>query len=588
MMIAAVVVALCAAVMAEESMPATPLQKTIDEIFKAPMAVKSDSLLDLERTSKSAHNNAAFSRASKAAIAEADAEKLYKMLEESDLPRSRRNEAESIVMGIEKDLKRMATASPHMKSNLIKATKLRTEAVKELLREQHNSAPAFDADEEDEEIDPGFAAADDDEFDAPAEFNDDAAEDDDLVSSVNSRRHSFAAKPAARKFDNSRVTRVSSDIAGLKAKVHAAHLPRSRELEVMDNLKHIESDAKQVAGLDHCVGSECHRRDNIRKALSLRMKALHKELEEQDRTPTARFSRSFEEDDDAEDDAPAAKEEDSMAAKFANKIMDDVAKFKQAIADAVMPAKEKKEVKENLDAIARDAEEYSEVDSATRKSHLKQAISLRMKALHKELEEQPATPKPAVRKADNKKIKAVEADLSALEEQVASVKLSPKLKKEVEDNLHAINKDAHLVAALPAGNAKRDHLKKAINLRVQALHKELEQSDKTAPAAAKVAKKAAPAAKKAAPAAKKVANKQNSADKVLSDVEKIRHELQSNKKAVSAGLRKEMEENLSAITKDVKKMNTVSSASKKEALTTAIKYRMNALKSELKLTKAKH
>jgi len=576
MMFAAVIVALCAVVMAEESMPATPLQKTIDELFKAPMAVKSDSLLDLERTSKSAHSNAAFSSASKSAIAQADAERLYKMLEESDLPRSRRNEAESIVMGIEKDLKRMATASPHMKSNLIKATKLRTEAVKELLREQSYSAPAFDADE-DEELDafnsaPAFDADEDEELDAPAEFNsDDVAEDDDFVSSVGKKRPSFGAKPAARKFDNSRVTRVSSDIAGLKAKVHAAHLPHSRELEVMDNLNHIESDAKQVAGLDHCVGSECHRRDNIRKALSLRMKALHKELEEQDRTPTARFSRSFEEDDaDAEDDAPAAKEEESAAAKFANKIMADVAKFKQAITDAVMPAKEKKEVKENLDAIARDAEEYSEVDSVSRKSHLKQAISLRMKALHKELEEKPASPKPAARKPDSKKIKAVEADLSALEEKVASVKLSPKLKKEVEDNLHAIGKDAHLVAALPAGNAKRDHLKKAINLRVQALHKELEQSDK------------------AAPAAKKVAYKQNSANKVLSDVDKIRHELESNKKAVSPGLRKEMEENLSAITKDVKKMNTVSSASKKEALSTAIKYRMNALKSELKLTKAQH
>lgn len=202
-----------------------------------------------------------------------------------------------------------------------------------------------------------------------------------------------------------------------------------------------------------------------------------------------------------------------------------------------------------------------------------------MKALHKELEEKPASPKPAARKVDTKKIKAVEADLSALEEQVASAKLSPKLKKEADDNLHAIGKDAHLVAALPAGGAKKAHLKKAINLRVQALHKQLEESDKVDLAAK------TPAAKK--PAAKTPAAKPSAADKVLSDVQKIRQELQSNKKAVSAGLRKEMEENLSAITKDVKKMSTVS-ASKKEALTTAIKYRMNALKSELKLTKAKH
>merc|ERR1712226_1718014 len=251
--------------------------------------------------------------------------------------------------------------------------------------------------------------------------------------------------PASHRTHSVSASRVSSDVQNLKAKIRSAHLPHSRELEVMDNLKHIEADAMKVAGLDHCVGSECKSRYNIRKALSLRMKALHKELEEND-SPKV---RAFEADD------------------ALSKIKADVNRFKQALSDAVMPQKAKKEVKENLDQISRDAEEYSESDDSTRRSHLKKAISLRMQALHKELENEPvsakrhaaATAKPSANTA--KKIKAVEADLTAIEKKIASTTLSKAVKSEVNDNLEAIRKDALLVAGLPAHNAKRDHLKQA-------------------------------------------------------------------------------------------------------------------------------
>merc|ERR1712226_1844654 len=296
--------------------------------------------------------------------------------------------------------------------------------------------------------------------------------EDDEPTPVSHREHSMSA------------SRVSSDVQNLKAKIRSAHLPHSRELEVMDNLKHIEADAMKVAGLDHCVGSECKSRDNIRKALSLRMKALHKELEEND-SPKV---RAFEADD------------------ALSKIKADVNRFKQALSDAVMPQKAKKEVKENLDQISRDAEEYSESDDSTRRSHLKKAISLRMQALHKvrafEAEDEDANEADEEKKDEDQSAASlfaskIMADVNRFKQALSDAVMPQKAKKEVKENLNQISRDAEEYSESD-DSTRRSHLKKAISLRMQALHKELENE----PVSAK--RHAAATAKPSANTAKKI------------------------------------------------------------------------------------
>lgn len=651
------------AVDAEKSAPATPLQASIDGLFKKA-AHHDGSLLDLERhyfeSSQSIH------RHGDTAKAEADAKHLHKMLEESGMSESRREKAESIVAGIEKDLRRMQHASPALKANLMKATKLRTQAIRELI----HSAPGrpqqtfekshhllTDLSKFDEDEPENLYAADDeanDDVESVAEVAGDDEEDDEPpVASSKSKNSILAAEH-----------RVETDIARLRAKVHASHLSHKRELEVMDNLKHIESDSKKVAEMSHChSGKECNRRDNLRKALSIRMKVLHQELEE-DSESTFK-SHNFEEaegDADAEEDEKKSEEvekkDESASTKFVKKITADISRMQEAIRNAIgMPSETKKEAKKNTVQIKRDAEEYATSHDSKRKADLKQAMSLRMKALHKELEENTkeleeedtdSTPKtaiksntvskisvdvqrmqdmirntplnskikaeakenvaninrdakeyastqnsarkahlkqaislrmkalhkeleessPAPKHSTHEKVKAVENDLSELEEKIENGAFNKALKKEAIDNLHAIGKDARLLSGVTG--EKRSHLKQTLSKRIEALKQEMNQ-----PVKAK------------APLAKESSVNHKAQDKVLQDVKDISNALNSKSmKNTPSSLRKEMEENLNAIQKDVKKMSSVDS-SKKTALTTAIQYRMNALKSEMKLAKAK-
>lgn len=648
---------------AEKSAPATPLQASIDGLFKK--AVHHDgALLDLERhdirSSKSFHGHPSTAKA------KADAHHLQKMLEESDIPESRREEAETIVSGIEKDLDRMRYATPAVKEKLMKATKLRTHAVRELLQSKPtshvqkshhmpNHMAKFDEDasenlyEADEDVDNTPVNEEEDDVETTASAANDEEEDEDTPVA------SFKSKSSIMSAEN----RIESDIARLRAKVHAAHLSHKRELEVMDNLKHIASDSKMVAELKHCNSDkECNHRDHLRKALSIRMKVLHHELEE-DSDSESKFKRhSFEAEgeDEAEVDEEKSKESESASSKFVKKITAHITQMQEAIQKAFMPSKTKEEAKKNVNQIKLDAEEYSSTHDSERKAHLKKAMSLRMKALHQELEEKTndfeedsdSTSKPTdsklskisadvahmqdmirnsplnsktkaeakenvaninrdakefasthnsarkahlkealslrmkalhkeleessspVKNGHNDKVEAVEKDLSQLEKKIGNSVFSKALKKEAIDNLHSIGKDARLMSGITG--QKKEHLKQAINKRIEALKEEVHQ-----PVQAK-----SPSVKESS-----LKHNNNAQDKVLQDVKDISNVLKSKAmKDTPPSLRKEMEENLSAIQKDVKKMSSVDT-SKKSALSTAIKYRMNALKSEMKLANSK-
>jgi len=208
---------------------------------------------------------------------------------------------------------------------------------------------------------------------------------------------------------------------------------------------------------------------------------------------------------------------------------------------------DKQEALDNLLSIRRDAEEIATPGiTSDRKSHVQEALHLRMQALHAELEDdQPAHI-----------VDKVSTDVLSLESKIQSstLGLSPRLKHEAMSNLEEINKDVHKYNV--ARGAQKQKLKQAIDLRMHALRAEL-SADKAGAAAV--------------------------ASRVQDDVNSLQSKLAAS--SLSLEERTVVKSNLAAISKDARLLATADT-SKAVKLGKAIHLRMDALKKELHVATA--
>lgn len=182
---------------------------------------------------------------------------------------------------------------------------------------------------------------------------------------------------------------------------------------------------------------------HLKNAIKLRSQALHKQLEEYD---------------------PAHKAQVAHRHQMAEKVKADVHAMEEAMESSDMDDAAEAAIHDNLKHIKKDVTAF---DKATESDapRLQKAISLRVKALHQQLEEQrelAAVPK-------------VEKDVANLEENLENSKYTSADKEAMHDNLEHILEDSHKV--VHAKGAKAQALKEAISKRMTAFKQQLEEAE---------------------------------------------------------------------------------------------------------------
>jgi hypothetical protein len=245
--------------------------------------------------------------------------------------------------------------------------------------------------------------------------------------------------------------RVQSDVRALEERVQTAHLSASKQKETMSNLDAIARDASKLSS----GGMSASKKAKVKQALQLRVQALKDEL------------------------GTASSECSGVACK----VEKDVRHLEERLGSTELSAAAKREVKANLDTIAKDAKLLSSA-VGHKKETLHQAIQLRMNALKAQLgANAPTKPKASTKHAaaapkakKHASAKSAEQqvmqDLDKMEAKIEAMSgVSKKVKKDMEENMHAIAKDSKRLST--ASTKKKADLQKAIKYRMKALKSEI-------------------------------------------------------------------------------------------------------------------
>merc|ERR1711988_1428826 len=172
----------------------------------------------------------------------------------------------------------------------------------------------------------------------------------------------------------------------------------------------------------------------------------------------------------------------SECSGVACKVEKDVRQLEERLGSTELSAAAKREVKANLDTIAKDAKLLSSA-VGHKKETLHQAIQLRMNALKAQLgANAPTKAKASTKHAAAPKAKKhasaksaeqqVMQDLDQMEAKIEAMSgISKKVKKDMEENMHAIAKDSKRLST--ASTKKKADLQKAIKYRMKALRSEI-------------------------------------------------------------------------------------------------------------------
>merc|ERR1712070_629924 len=145
------------------------------------------------------------------------------------------------------------------------------------------------------------------------------------------------------------------------------------------------------------------------------------------------------------------------------RVQGDITSLEEKIESSDLSSSARDAAESNLEEIRTDLNKLQGAHGE-KASKLKQAVKLRMTALHKQLEEKPANVAAQER---------VQADITSLEEKIESSDLSKKARSAAEINLEEIRADLNKLQN--AHGEKASKLKQAVKLRITALHKQLEE-----------------------------------------------------------------------------------------------------------------
>merc|ERR1712070_1146171 len=147
------------------------------------------------------------------------------------------------------------------------------------------------------------------------------------------------------------------------------------------------------------------------------------------------------------------------------RVQGDITSLEEKIESSDLSSSARDAAESNLEEIRTDLNKLQGAHGE-KASKLKQAVKLRMTALHKQLEEKPANVAAQER---------VQADITSLEEKIESSDLSKKARSAAEINLEEIRADLNKLQN--AHGEKASKLKQDVKLRMTALHKQLEDKE---------------------------------------------------------------------------------------------------------------
>merc|ERR1712048_56554 len=240
-------------------------------------------------------------------------------------------------------------------------------------------------------------------------------------------------------------SKVQRDISALSAKIKASSLSLEEKSVARSNLEAISKDARSFAG------AHGERASKLKKAMTMRLSALHKELAAgpQASVPTADKTRS------------------------SSKVRGDIKKLERMLRSSTLSSKEQRDATDNLEAMAKDADKLALSTNPGTRNKIARALEMREEALRQQLHASEAFQAPKHSVAQAKPIYAdkVIRDVTAMKSKIAGMKMSRGLKREMEENLNAIEKDGKRY--ISASRSKKNDLSKAIDFRMKALRKEI-------------------------------------------------------------------------------------------------------------------
>jgi hypothetical protein len=149
-----------------------------------------------------------------------------------------------------------------------------------------------------------------------------------------------------------------------------------------------------------------------------------------------------------------------------DRVNDDISRLESKIESSDLSEERRDAAERNLEQIRVDVGRLHNADGGEKRK-LKEAVQLRMKALHMQLEEE----KAPVRSLDE--TDRVNGDISRLESKIESSDLSEERREAAEHNLEQIRVDVGRLQSADGGEKRK--LKEAVQLRMKALHMQLEE-----------------------------------------------------------------------------------------------------------------
>jgi len=271
----------------------------------------------------------------------------------------------------------------------------------------------------------------------------------------------------------STTTMIADDLSALRSALASSSMSSNLKREMEQNLDTIKSDANKYAS-----SSSASEKQRLSQALKLRVQALR------DSFAADSSSKSLEENDD-DADVDVASTETPV-----HNVFNDAESIRTAVEDSSMSAAEQSAVIANLEAIESDA---SEIESTTgvHKENLKQAMKLRIQALHQQIS---STKKDedAVMSHDNENddddndndvendsdnkgsfVNGITSKLTTLKNTISGMNIPSASKAEANNNIRVMEQDLKKIQS----GANVSNLKQALKLRMSALEEILVQED---------------------------------------------------------------------------------------------------------------
>jgi len=311
-------------------------------------------------------------------------------------------------------------------------------------------------------------------------------------------------------------SKVSSDVSELEETIQSSNIPSHVRAAAIDNLSAIKKDAKEYTSAPRA------RRESLAKALSKRVEALRMQLTgDNTDAPAAdgssQSARSLVERDIAQvrstlssANLPSATrtkasrileemsekvgqgsssellrevrglrslltgsqvKSSSFEEDVPSKVTRDVSELEASLDSSNLPAQTVGMAKTNLAAIRKNVELIASGVGASRKADLSKAIGLRMSALKLMLKSSSSSTHQFEEAHESTKEARVLKDIQEIENSLSHAKIPSTRRQEAINNLEAIKKDTQALAS--ASTHRASALKEALNLRLKALHQEL-------------------------------------------------------------------------------------------------------------------